>query len=367
MPKSSEIVIIGAGVIGCSIAYEMAKKGYGVTVIEKGQPGSEASWAAAGMLAPLVEAAHHVPQALTTLFEASHDMYPSFVHDLVEETGIAIGYQQNGSLLVATDYQEAAVLAGLLERLVKADEAVEDLTAKQLHARQPGLAATVQSALFFANDHHINNRDLMHALLAACSERGVEFQTGVPVLEFETEGKRVTAVRTREGSVGGDVIINTAGAWAGVLDKSLPVRPIRGQIVCLQTGKQPFRHLIHSPDCYLVPWPDGRVLVGATMENVGFEKKVTAAGVHSLLSAALKIAPILQGAAIQDMWAGLRPDTSDNLPILGRGEFENYIVAAGHFRNGILLAPITAKLIAELVLTGKSAEALAPFRPDRFL
>lgn len=366
MSRDPEIVVIGGGIIGCSIARRLAKEGRKVAVIEKGQPGREASWAAAGMLAPLAETAQSVSEPLTRLLEASHALYPDFVRELEEETGRDIAYQKSGSLMVATDYKEAALLAGLLVRLLKAGKPVEELTAKELQERQPGLSEAAQSGLFFPTDHNVNNRDLMEALVTACAKQDVTFQTDTPVLALEAKGGRIVGVKTPGGLVRGETIINTAGAWAGSIDKSALVRPIRGQILCLQMQPQPLHHLIHCANCYLVPWPDGRVIVGATMENVGFDKSVTAEGIHGLLAAALSLAPVLKTAAIGKTWAGLRPHTSDNLPILGRGKFENYILATGHFRNGILLAPITAKLIAEIVLDGVASIDLDPFRYNRF-
>ncbi len=371
MKTSKDIIIIGAGIIGCAIAHRLADAGLEIVVVEKGQPGEEASRAAAGMLAPFAEAAHSVPVELMELFEASHAMYPDFVAELQDETGIHIGYQTGGSVMVATDYQEATVLAGLLERQLQANKQVEALTDKEVHELQPGLAESVQSGLYFPRDHYVNNRHLMCALAAGLEKRGVRVLSGTQVVALEKSAERVRGVRTHREVLHADLVINTAGAWAGSLQPAtevpLPVRPIRGQIVQLTVRPQFLRQLLHSTGCYIVPWPDGSTLIGSTLENVGFDKRVTASGVQSLLAAATRVVPALCSAEVSNTWAGLRPDTPDNLPILGRTAIEGYIVAAGHFRNGILLAPVTAKLISELVLQGKPSVSLSPFAPDRFL
>lgn len=370
MKSSSDIIIIGGGIIGCAIANRLAAEGLNITIIEKGEPGREASWAAAGMLAPHAEAAHSVPSVSSNLMQASHALYPDFVAELEEETGIQIGYQVGGSLVVATDYREATMLAGLLERQLAVDRPAEEFTAQQVHDMQPGLAESVQSALFFQHDHYVNNRRLMKALVASARKHGVQFRTMTPVIGLECEQSRISGVLTPDGLQEADVVVNAAGAWAGTLDPSsnirLSVRPIRGQIVQVQVQPQMLNQLIHSSGCYIVPWPDGRTLIGSTLENVGFDNSVTAAGVQALLSAAIKIVPALKEAVVKDMWAGLRPDTSDNLPILGCTAIQNYIIATGHFRNGVLLAPITARLISELVLSGQPSIPLAPFSAARF-
>ncbi len=363
-----DVVIIGGGIIGCAIANQLATHGFKVAVLEKGELGQEASSAAAGMLAPFAEAAHSVPKALADLFEASHAMYSDFVAGLEAETGIQIGHQRNGSLLLATDYQEAKMLAGLLERQLAAGTTIESLTCGELTRLQPGLSPEVQSALFFREDQHINNRRLVKALVTSAVARGVTFLTGTPALEVVVEGTKVRAIRTPMEEIACHTAINCAGAWSGNIGPVPPaVRPIRGQIVELQLRPQFLQHLVHAAGCYVVPWPDGRTLVGSTMENVGYCKTVTAGGILDLLSAAARVIPKLKSATLQQTWAGLRPDTSDNLPILGRTRIANYIMATGHFRNGILLTPLTAELISKLVISEKaSLPQLAPFSPERF-
>ncbi|MFQ6113481.1 MAG: glycine oxidase ThiO [bacterium] len=370
MKTSGDVLVIGAGIIGCSIAYRLAKEGLRVTVIERAQPGEEASRAAAGMLAPQADAAHGLQGPLSELCYASHVLYPEFVAELEEETGIRIGYQTSGSILVAADFKEAQALAGLLERQLSAGRQAEELSTQQLKELEPALADNIQVGVYLPDDHYVDNRKLLRALAAAAASQGVQFLTGVPVIALEYKHSRVVGVRIPERVLSGGTIINAAGCWAAQVDPSdritLPVRPIRGQMVCLDKQPQPVYHLVHSSGCYLVPWPDGRILVGSTLENVGYNKEVTAKGIQQLLEAALKLVPSLESATIRKVWAGLRPDTQDNLPILGTTNISNLVVAAGHFRNGILLAPITARLITELIVGGQSSISLEPFQQNRF-
>ncbi|MFQ5824796.1 MAG: glycine oxidase ThiO, partial [bacterium] len=335
MKSSSDVIIIGAGIIGCSIAYRLAQEGLRVTVIEKGQSGEEASSAAAGMLAPQAEAAHGLHSSLSELCVASHALYPNFVAELEEETGIKIGYQNSGSIFVATDFKEAMTLAGLLERQRKAGMQAEELSANQLKELEPALDKTIEVGVYLPEDHYVDNRRLIKTLVASAARRGVEFLTGTPVIGFDYRKASVVGVKIPGSVLNGDIFINAAGCWAGLVDPTnripLPIRPIRGQMVCVEKQPQPLRHLIHSTGCYLVPWPDGRILVGSTLENVGYNKAVTAQGIHQLLKAALKIVPPLESAHIQEVWAGLRPDTQDNLPILGTTSISNLIMATGHF------------------------------------
>ncbi|MBI3949488.1 MAG: glycine oxidase ThiO [Acidobacteria bacterium] len=370
MKASSDVIIIGAGIIGCLIAHRLAKKGLRVTVVEKECPGEEASWAAAGMLAPQSEAAHGLGGRFSELCFASHRLYPDFIAELEEETGIKIGYHTTGSLFVASDYVEATALAGLLERQQAAGRPAEELSAQQVRELEPALAETIQVGVYLPDDHHVDNRVLMRALVAGAAARGVEFLAETPVVSLAFDNSRVAGIRIPERVLSADVVVNAAGAWAGLVDQTnqirLPVRPVRGQMVRLELRPQPLHHLVHSSGCYLVPWPDGRVLVGATVENVGYNKDVTAHGIRQLLDGAVQIVPSLDSAPIREVWAGLRPDTEDNLPILGTGRVSNLVVAAGHFRNGILLAPITAQLITELITIGEPSISLDPFSPNRF-
>ncbi|HEX9653699.1 MAG TPA: glycine oxidase ThiO [bacterium] len=370
MKSDNDILIIGGGIIGCSIAWRLAQQKARVTVIEKGEPGLEASWAAAGMLAPQSESAHGLRDAMSALCYASHALYPEFIDELQAASGVNIGYRTTGSIYLAADFNEAEALAGLVERQLTAGRRAEELSHQQLHEMEPALTSNIEAAIFLPDDHHVDNRALMKALVSAGSAVGVKFLNHTQVVGLVVKHDRAAGLRTATGVLECDKVINAAGCWAGVVETGnrlkLPLRPIRGQIVCLEMQPQPLHHLIHSAGCYLVPWPDGRILVGATLENAGFDKRVTAAGVQQLLAAAIKSVPALASASMRDTWAGLRPDTPDNLPILGETAIANLFAATGHFRNGILLAPITAKLVSEVVLSGESPVSLGAFRPQRF-
>lgn len=370
MKCTSDVIIIGGGIIGCSIAYRLAQAGLRVIVVERGQPGCEASTAAAGMLAPQSEAAHGVLGAFSELCYASWQLYPDFVQHLQEDASFTVDYRRDGSLFVAFDYVEAEALAGLVERQQAAGRPVEELSPAQLRELEPLLSEHAQVGVWLPDDHHVDTRLLMNALTVACLRRGVQFITETPVIGLASEGARVIGVHVPGNLLSSAFVVNAAGSWAGLVDPSMmqfPIRPIRGQMVQLNIQPQPVRHLLHSTGCYIVPWPDGRLLIGATVENVGFNKSVTAQGVHQLLSAALKMLPALHGATVQGTWAGLRPDTEDNLPILGPAQWQNVIMATGHFRNGILLAPVTAQLLTELITTGEASHSLEPYSPQRFL
>lgn len=371
MKSPNDVIIIGGGIIGCSIAYRLAQAGCAVTVVDKGQPGQEASWAAAGMLTPNADAFHAIPETLSELSFASHDLYPDFITELEEETRLKIGYQTTGSVCVACDFNEAQILAGLVERQIRANRKADEIARADFHRFLPGIAERVEVAVFLPDDSYVNNRELMNALVAACQKRGVAFRTQSPVTGLISQDSQVLGVNLPSEQLFADVIVNTAGCWSGSIplpaSLKLPVKPVRGQMICLEKQPQLLQHLVHSSFCYFVPWPDGRILLGSTLENAGFNKVVTAQGVHSLLHAALEILPVLKEARIRETWAGLRPGTPDDLPILGTTSLDNFIVATGHYRNGILLAPITAKLITELILSGKPSASLAAFRLDRFL
>jgi len=368
MSKTSDVAVVGAGAIGCAIAERLSREGLTVTLVDRARPGREASWAAAGMLAPHAEAAHATPSELKGLLEKSHGLYPQFVLEIEELSGLRIGFQGGGSLTVALDYQETKILAGLLERTLAAGKAVEELSFKELRERQPALSEKVQSGLFFPDDTFVNSRELVKALATAAQNNGARLLCNTPVIGLRFEGQNVTGVETTQGPIVAGTTIIAAGSWSGLLGENLnlTIRPIRGQIVQLQADTRCVSSLIHTSGCYIVPWPDGRTLVGSTLENVGFNKQTTATAIQSLIAAAIEVVPRLSPAAVTGVWAGLRPDTRDNLPILGKTTFGNLILATGHFRNGILLTPITARLIAELILSGRPSISLEPFRVDRF-
>jgi glycine oxidase len=361
-----DVIVVGAGLIGLGIAYELAKRDVSVTVYDREEPARAASWAGAGMLAPFSEATPDA--AMLALCRESFALYPEFVAELRERTGVDARFRRDGTLHVALDRARLAELAAHAETFRSNGGEVSLLDRGDVLAREPLLAKDLAGALFVANEAQVDNRRLGRALLAACESLGVRFAREER-LALECDARRVRGVRTAHGFATAATVINAAGAWAGELagvpDRArVPVRPVAGQMLAIAVPRDAVRALVWLGHRYLVPRGDGRLLVGATVESRGFDVRVTAAGMHDLLDAALAVAPALAGFAVVETWAGLRPGSHDGRPYLGATALDGYVVASGHFRNGILLAPITARLIADLV-TGAGANALTPFAPSR--
>ncbi len=361
-----DVIVVGAGLIGLGIAYELAKRGAAVTVYDRDEPARAASWAGAGMLAPFSEA---MPDAaMLALCRDSLALYPEYVAELRERTGVDARFRRDGTLHVALDRAQLAELAAHAETFRANGGEVSMLDRGDVLAREPVLAKDLAGALFVANEAQVDNRRLGRALLAACESLGVRFERGEE-LALECDARRVRGVRTAYGFATAATVINAAGAWAGELHgvpdhARVPVRPVAGEMLALAVPRDAVHALVWLGHRYLVPRGDGRLLVGATVESRGFDARVTAAGMHDLLDAALAVAPALASFAVVETWAGLRPGSHDGRPYLGATSLGGYVVASGHFRNGILLAPVTARLIAGLVMEG-DASALAPFAPGR--
>jgi glycine oxidase len=362
-----DVVVIGGGLIGCGVAYELAKRGASVTVYDRGEPGRAASWAGAGMLAPFSE--ELADPALVALCAASLRAYPAFVAELRERTGVDAKLHARGTLHVALDEAGTNDLARRAAAFAAtgADAHVFDRAATL--AREPMLGRGVRGAVFVANEAHVDNRRLGRALVAACASAGVRFADDGDVA-LEADARRVRGIRTGRGFVAAGTVVNAAGAWAGGLagvpaTARIAVRPVAGEMLALAVPRGFARGLIWSGDAYLVPRDDGRLLVGATVVERGFDVRVTARGVAQLLAAALALAPALGDFAVVESWAGLRPASHDGRPYLGATAIEGYVVAAGHYRNGILLAPVTAQAIAALIAGATPALDLTAFDPRR--
>jgi glycine oxidase len=342
---NSDFLIIGGGVIGLSIARELHKRGAGsISVVDKGRIGAEASWAAAGMLAPNAEC--HADDELFRLCTASNRLYPDFAAELLDETGIDIELDRSGTLSVAFSDEEAAELDAKYEWQIGAGIDVEKLSAKEILDLEQQISPDVHSGYRYLNDWQVENRKLVAALRRYCEISGIEL----------IENTAVTAL-AKEG-----IVIVTAGAWTNELLPKPQVKPIRGQMISL-VGPIPriLRHVIYSPRGYVVPRADGRVLVGATVEDVGFCKEVTPEAIASLHAAAIEIAPALGDLDVAEAWSGLRPFVAGEIPVIGRvPERENVLVATGHYRNGILLAPITARKIADEIETSRPPQLGVP-------
>jgi len=367
MKETADVLIVGGGVIGCSLARELAGRGVRVTLLERGELGEEASTAAAGLLSPQAEC--EAPGPFFDLALESRNLYSGWACALEAETGIEVGYHKAGTLRCSFGEPEDERLFASLLWQRAAGLPVERLGRAEVEEHLEGrLSPEVREALFFPEDAIVHNGWLMRALRRAIEIRGARVLTGRRALSFRLENGACRGVETDAGPLEAGAVVDAAGAWAGfdsALPFAVPVEPVRGQIVELRSKDAPLPEVVQSRQVYLVPRPDGTLLAGATVEHAGFEKQVTAEAVAALTSAALRLVPSLKEASFSRAWAGLRPGTPDGLPLLGPCEVPGLFFAAGHFRNGILLAPVTALLLADL-LTGARCPGLAPFSPKRF-
>jgi glycine oxidase len=372
LPKTSDVVIIGGGVIGLAIARELARRGVrDVTVIERAGLGAEASSAAAGMLAPQAEADRADDFFYLTC--RSRDTYPKFASDLQDETGIDIELETTGTLYLAFTDHDVHELQRRYAWQAQAGLPVQMLTPEEAQTLEAGISHDVQLALKFPLDVQVENRRLITALSTSNQRLGVHLLPGTTVTSLNVKQGRVSGVETSRGPVATENVVLAGGAWVSMLyapDKSLPdigIEPVRGQMLCFEANPQIAGHVIYSQRGYLVPRRDGRLLAGSTTEYAGFDRRVTAAGVQSITSAALEICPAISSLPLADSWAGLRPRAADGLPVLGPcAEIEGVFYATGHYRNGILLAPLTGELISAGIIEKTFDPALDIFSPDRF-
>jgi glycine oxidase len=363
------IVIVGGGVIGCSCAYFLAKAGAEVTLLERGEVAGEASGASAGLLTALSEEGDKGPEFLR-LWQESLAVYEEVLPELAK-TGIDVRYRRSGILRVALSDEEGAQLRQLFQ--VRKAEYPDDLwlEAKELRSAEPQLDADAVGGILSPTEAYLNPKNLVLAFAAAAGQYGADIRPGRAVEQLETSAGRVVAARTARSRHEADAFLLAGGSWAGELgaqlDVSIPVHPIRGQMFSVRAPAEPLQHVIWGMRGYLVPREDGQTFVGATLEDVGFDKSNTPEALDRLRLAGEELVPALKGGEVVRAWAGLRPASRDGLPILGPlPGYENAWVAAGHYRNGILLAPVTGKVMAEAILSGSMPEHLGPFSPARF-
>lgn len=364
--KSSDAIIIGGGIIGLSLAIELRKQQLSVLVLERGEPGREASYAAAGML---VGEGNEIPAALKSMAAESAEMYPEFVHELEDESGTKIDFREQGTIEISRNgrFDEAQSIS---------DDQVHSLEPEltiEVFSMQPPIASALNPVLPAKNEHaaflqerSVDPRTLMTALIKAAKHRGIDISSGSAVTALLTENGRAVGVQTHKTSYASSTIINCAGAWADNSGlPSIPVRPVKGQMLAVVGGPK-LMHVIRANDVYLVPRTDGRIVIGSTLEEAGFNKQTNVETIEKLFRAAVRYVPALVRARQHEAWAGLRPGTPDGLPILGKAANEGYFLATGHYRDGILLAPATARALAASVLSNES-EPLRPFSAERFL
>jgi glycine oxidase len=367
---AGDVLVVGGGVIGLGVAWRAAQAGMAVTVVDP-SPGRGASWAAAGMLAPVTEV-HYGEQPLLRLNLAAADRWPGFAAELEEAAGGQVGYRRCGTLTVARDTDDNAALEDLYRFQLRCGLQVERLRSRDCRRLEPGLAPSVRGGVLAPGDHQVDNRALAGALLAACERAGVRLLAD-RATRLRLDGERVTGVTVAGGaSLAAATVVLAAGCWSrqlGGLAAELlpPVRPVKGQLLHLRgAAADPLcRRNVRGLEVYVVPRADGRVVVGATVEEQGFDTRVTAGAVHDLLRAALELLPDVAELELVETVAGLRPGSPDNAPLLGPAGVDGLVVATGHYRNGILLAPVTAEAVAELLATGQVPEAIAPFSPAR--
>ena len=370
MAQLSDIVVIGGGIIGLAIARRLCQSGSAVTVLEQHRTGRGASWAAAGMLAPHCE--FDEPDPYFILCRTGLERYAGFVESLREETGHPIDFNSTGMIYPALSGGEQARLETRYERHRRNGVYVERLTVREARRLEPNLSNRIRMALRYPDDHQVENRDVVTALAQSVRLRGGVICEGVTARKIVLDGNRVAGVDTTDGLWNTPTVVNAMGCRARYLEgiaaaHRIPIRPVRGQILALRTGAAtPFKHTIYTGGAYLVPRSDGRLIVGATVEEAGFRDEVTLGGVMQLFRSALELAPGLKSWPLDSTWSGLRPVARDGWPVLGAMGTPGLYAASGHGRNGILLAPLTGDLIAETILHERVPPIMRPFLPDRF-
>jgi glycine oxidase len=367
MPNS-DVIIVGGGVIGLSIAYVLAREGVLATLLDRRELGREASWAGAGLIPPHTERIAGHPSVELRSWSAV--LYPEWSARLRAETGIDNGYRRTGGVDVAGTAEEDSELRSAAGRWRRERITYERMEPADFGRVEPALSPELQAAYFLPDRAQIRNPRHLQALVASLSLHGATLRPGQAAVGFDVAGERIVAVHTSEGRIPCGCVVVAAGPWSGALLHEVgveaPTPPLRGQIVLLRSDRQLLRRIVERGKNYLVPREDGRVLVGATEDDAGFDCRTTATGVHDLLDEALRLCPVLAAAEVERSWAGLRPGSIDTRPYLGLAPgYRNLIVATGHKRAGLQLAPATAEVIADLVLGRSPRIDLDHFRIDR--
>jgi glycine oxidase len=375
-----DVVVVGGGVIGLSCAWRAAQGGARVAVVDRGEPGSGATRVAAGMLAPVGELGFGEPELLELTLAAAQ-VYPEFVAEIEAASGVSSGYERVGALHVALDRDEAAQLRRVHDLQRSLELEAEWLPPRRCRELEPGLTPSFHGGVFAAGEAAVDPRALTRALAAACSNQRVEIRAGCEVTGAIFEKERIAGIHVQQrvddgrksptsaaadGELRAGTVVLASGAWSGAAawlpeHARPPVRPVKGQVLELRRrdGEPATRHILASERVYLVPRGDGRLIVGATVEEMGFDTAVTAGGVHELLREAYRLFPDVAEMELLDAVSGLRPGTPSNLPIVGPGAIDGLLLATGHFRNGILLAPLAAQAVADLLSGNRRSSFLA--------
>ena len=373
IPPSYDAVVVGGGVIGLACAWRAARSGARLALVERSRPPAGATRVAAGMLAPVGELAFGEPELLKMTLAAA-ELYPEFVTELEAASGLEAGYRRDGALHVALDRDEAAELRRVHELQRSLGLGAEWLPPRRCREFEPGLTPSFNGGVHAPGEGSVDPRALTAALLAALGEEeGVELRTGSGVETALFEGERVAGVRTESGEeLRAAATVLATGAWSGQAEwlpaaARPPVRPVKGQILELRSrgGAAPCTRIVASERVYLVPRGDGRLIVGATVEEQGFDTAVTAGGVHELLREAYRLLPEVAEMELVEAAAGLRPGTPDNLPLVGPSPVDGLLWATGHYRNGILLAPLAANILVDLLADRSSFVSHSDTKSER--
>jgi glycine oxidase len=369
---SPNVAVIGAGVIGLGIAWRLAQRGARVAVFDKSAAGSGATHAAAGMLAAHLEAEPR-EEHLVALNRASQQLWPAFAADLEAASDMAVDLRTEGTLLLALTGDDQSRLKHVLAFQKSLGLPLEWLSTAEVRRREPHLTPTISGAIFSPQDHQVDNRAVAAALRVAALKAGVTLHENTEVERVVISDNRVTGIGIAGEIFPADIVVLAAGAWsrgiAGLPTAALPpVRPVKGQMLALRMDPQAplLSHVVWAPGAYLVPRKDGRLLIGATVEEKGFDPNLTAGGQLALLEATWRALPAIEELPIHEMWVGFRPGSRDDAPIIGESPVPGLIYATGHYRNGILLTPITAEAIAALVMDGRADPRVANFGFGRF-
>ncbi|HWN75254.1 MAG TPA: glycine oxidase ThiO [Candidatus Udaeobacter sp.] len=365
--KLYDAVVAGGGIIGASIAFELASEGLSVAVFDAQIPGREASWASAGMISPAPE--NSTMASLLPISLASVRLYPDFLKRVEELSGKNVGYRKDGALDLLLNGAGQAEIDELLALHRGAGLRAEALSGPEARELEPALTGELRAAVHRPDEASLDNRLLTEATLEAARRKGVEIFPGNGAKALWTEGTTCRGLHLQNGRVEAKWTVIAAGCFSARIDgvaPYAPVTPAKGQMMALRCGAVNLKKDLWCGHIYLVPRHDGRIIAGSTVEYEGFDRNVTVAGMKNILTGAVSLVPALEAARIEETWAGLRPDSPDHLPILGPTDLDGLLIATGHFRSGILLTPVTARLIREWVTTQKVSEDWAPFSPLRF-